>query len=299
MSDESFLVTGALGCIGAWTCVSLARQGTPVIAYDLGGSDHRLRLIASPEELDRIVFVEGDVTDLDALEHELAEHDVSHVIHLAALQVPFCKADPLLGARVNVVGTINVFEAVKRRELRTTLAYASSAAVYDSAGEIAPTTHYGVYKLANEGTAQVYWRDDGIASLGLRPFCVYGPGRDQGMTSTPTQAMLAAVRREPYRISFGGRTQFHYAPDVARAFIAAARRSPEEASVYNLGGPDVHVREVVSAIEAAAPDAAGLIELDDVPLPFPERLPEPTLDLELTPLADGVRETVDLFRAAT
>src|SRR6266542_1534387 len=111
MSDESFLVTGALGCIGAWTCVSLARQGTPVIAYDLGGSDHRLRLIASPEELDRIVFVEGDVTDLDALEHELAEHDVSHVIHLAALQVPFCKADPLLGAQVNVVGTINDLDA--------------------------------------------------------------------------------------------------------------------------------------------------------------------------------------------
>ena len=296
---ERFLVTGALGCIGAWTCITLVREGTPVVAYDLGGSDHRLRLIASAEELDRIAFVEGDVTDLDALERELAEHDATHVIHLAALQVPFCKADPLLGARVNVVGTINVFEAVKRRELGTTLAYASSAAVYDSEGEIAPTTHYGVYKLANEGTAQVYGEDDGIASIGIRPFCVYGPGRDQGMTSTPTQAMLAAVRGEPYRISFGGRTQFHYAPDVARAFLAAARRPPKGASVHNLGGPDVHVREVVSAIEAAAPDATGLIGLDDVPLPFPERLPEPRLALELTPLADGVRETIELFRTAS
>jgi UDP-glucuronate 4-epimerase len=294
-----FLVTGAYGCIGAWVVHELVGAGLPVVTFDLSSEARRVRLLLDDETVAAIPHVVGDITDLAAVERAVDEHGITNIVHLAALQVPFCRADPPLGARVNVVGTINVFEAVKRRELGTTLAYASSAAVYDSASEIAPTTHYGVYKLANEGTAQVYWRDDGIASLGLRPFCVYGPGRDQGMTSTPTQAMLAAVRREPYRISFGGRTQFHYAPDVARAFIAAARRSPEEASVYNLGGPDVHVREVVSAIEAAAPDAAGLIELDDVPLPFPERLPEPTLDLELTPLADGVRETVDLFRAAT
>jgi UDP-glucuronate 4-epimerase len=273
------------------------REDVPVVAYDLEGSDHRLRLIASAEELDRIALVEGDVTDLDALQQTLGEHDVTHVVHLAALQVPFCKADPLLGARVNVLGTLNVFEAVKRQELGTTLAYASSAAVYDPSGAIAPTTHYGAFKLANEGSAQVYWQDDGVGSVGLRPFCVYGPGRDQGLTSTPTQAMLAAARGEPYRISFGGRTQFHYAPDVARAFVSVARRPPEGASVFNLGGPDVHVRDVVETIEAAAPEARGLIELDDVPLPFPERLPEPVLALELTPLADGVRETIELFRS--
>jgi nucleoside-diphosphate-sugar epimerase len=272
------------------------REGVPVISYDLDGSDHRLRLIASDEELDRIEFVEGDVTHLDALERTFGEHDITHVVHLAALQVPFCKADPLLGARVNVLGTLNVFEAMKRQGLGTTLAYASSAAVYDPSGAIGPTTHYGVYKLANEGSAQVYWQDDRVASVGLRPFCVYGPGRDQGLTSTPTQAMLAAARGEPYRISFGGRTQFHYAPDVARAFVSVARRDPEGASVFNLGGADVHVHDVVDAIEAAAPEAAGLIELDDVPLPFLERLPEPILDLELTPLAMGVRETIELFR---
>jgi len=293
---ESFLVTGALGCIGAWTCRLLVEEGVAVVVYDLGDDPRRLRLIMAPGQLARVIFFKGDVTDLGALERALAEHEITNVVHLAALQVPFCKADPPLGARVNVLGTVNVFEAVKRRGLETTVAYASSAAVYDERGEIAPMTHYGVYKVANEGTARVYWQDDRVPSVGLRPFCVYGPGRDQGLTSTPTQAMLAAARGEPYRISFGGRTQLHYAPDVARAFIRASRTPFEGAAVYNLGGPAVHMGEVVAAIEAAAPETAGLVTFDDVPLPFPEQLAEPWFDAPLTPLADGVRETIELFR---
>lgn len=296
MSRERFLVTGALGCIGAWTCVTLVREGVHVVAFDLGDDRRRLELIAEPGELERVSFVRGDITEPAALERALAEHGITHAVHLAALQVPFCQADPVRGAAVNVVGTVNVFEAAKRTGLETTVAYASSAAVYDAHGDLAPTTHYGVYKLADEGSARIF-AAEGVASVGLRPFSVYGPGRDQGLTSTPTQAMLAAARGEPYRISFGGRTQLHYAPDVAGAFVAAARRPPEGAAVYNLGGPDVHMADVVAAIEEAAPEAAGLIEFDDVPLPFPERLPEPVLDVELTSLAEGVRQTVELFRS--
>jgi nucleoside-diphosphate-sugar epimerase len=118
-------------------------------------------------------------------------------VHLAALQVPFCKADPVLGAQVNVTGTVNVFEAAKRQGLDTTIAYASSAAVHNEHGEVAPRTLYGVYKVANEGTARIYADDDGVASIGLRPFIVYGPGRDQGLTADPTLAMQAAARGEP------------------------------------------------------------------------------------------------------
>ena len=117
---EEFLVAGALGCLGAWTCTILVRESAGVVAYDLGEDDHRLRLIALPEEIARITFVRGDVTDLGALERTLAGHEVTHVIHLAALQVPFVRADPVLGAQVNVVGTAAVFEAVKRRGPATT-----------------------------------------------------------------------------------------------------------------------------------------------------------------------------------
>ena len=115
MSAERFLVTGALGCIGAWTVRQLVRAGVPVTAFDLGTDHRRLELIMTPEELERVTFVVGDITDLASIERTLDERGITNVIHLAALQVPFCRADPPLGALVNVVGTVNLFEAVKRR----------------------------------------------------------------------------------------------------------------------------------------------------------------------------------------
>jgi UDP-glucuronate 4-epimerase len=155
-----------------------------------------------------------------------------------------------------------------------------------------------VFKMANEGTARIYWADDGIASVGIRPFIVFGPGRDQGMTSGPTAAMEAAARAEAYQIAFGGRTELHYAPDVARGLIDAARSSGEGAFTYDFPGNSVHMGEVVAAIESAAPEAAGLITFDDVQLPFPEELPGKRLDAAVTSLQDAVRETIGLFRAS-
>jgi nucleoside-diphosphate-sugar epimerase len=303
----TFLVTGVLGCIGAWVARTLVRDGAGVVGYDLGDAVHRLELVLSPEERARMTLVRGDVTDLDALGAALDEHEVTHVIHLAALQVPFAKADPPRGARVNVLGTVNVFEAVKaRRERIPGLAYASSAAVFGAADGVVvadddrgePATHYGVHKQADEGFARVYWRDDGVASVGLRPFVVYGPGRDQGLTAAPTLAMEAAARGEGFHVPFGGRAQYHYAPDVARAFVAAARDAGagEGAVAANLGGPAAAMAEVVRAIEAAAPETAGRITFDDVALPFPEEL-RTSRPVESTPLADGVRETIEHFRS--
>ena len=176
-----------------------------------------------------------------------------------------------------MTGTVNVFEAAKRHGLASTLAYASSAAVYDERGEVAPRTLYGVFKVANEGTARIYAADEGIASVGLRPFTVYGPARDQGLTAGPTLAMAAAARGEPYRIAFGGRTQMHYAPDVARAFVQAARSELAAAQTYNLGGEAVAIVDVVAAIEAAVPGAK--ITFDDVPLPVPGRAAEAVVRL--------------------
>ncbi len=202
---ERFFVTGALGCIGAWVVRNLVREGIPTVIYDLGGSQHRLRLIMSEDELEQINIINGDVTDLNAVEQAVKDTGATHIIHLAGLQVPFCKADPSLGARVNVVGTVNMFEAAKRAGIKH-LVYASSIAVYGSSEEYPeemlshdapqrPRTHYGVYKQANEGTARIYWQDDDMSSIGLRPYTVYGPGRDQGLTSAPTKAMLAAACR--------------------------------------------------------------------------------------------------------
>jgi nucleoside-diphosphate-sugar epimerase len=304
--SESWLVTGALGCIGAWIVRKLVRDGIPVATFDLGDDASRLHLIMEPDELERVTLVRGDVTELAALGRALDEHEVTHVVHLAALLIPLARADPTRGAVVNVVGTTNVFETVKqRREQIRGLAYASSAAVYDLVDVDAaaraedavghPTTLYGVHKLANEGTARVYWVEDRLPSVGLRPYIVYGPGRDTGMTAGPTLAMAAAVQGEPYTIGWSSRSTFNYAPDAARAFVDAARAATEEARVYNIPGTNAPMSEVVAAIESAVPGAR--INYDDVALPFPEEFATGGLAIPVTPLADGVRETVELFRA--
>jgi nucleoside-diphosphate-sugar epimerase len=154
-----------------------------------------------------------------------------------------------------------------------------------------------VHKQANEGAARIYWQDDRVASVGLRPHIVYGPGRDHGMTAGPTLAMAAAVRGEPYEIPFGGRAQFQYAPDAAQLFIDAARNAREGARVRNLGGPSEHVADVIAAIEAARPQAAGTITFkEDVLLALPEEM-EAERPVT-TPLRDGVRETVQVLAQA-
>lgn len=312
MSSERALVTGVLGCIGAWTAKALLAGGAEVVGYDLGSDRSRLELVLGGEAA-RVDVVAGDVTDPAALAQALDEREITRVVHLAALQVPACRERPALGARVNVLGTMNVLEAVKRRLDRIPgLAYASSAAVYgpsdpDPAPEAqggTPATHYGVFKLQNERAARIYRQDDGVPSIGIRPYTVYGPGRDQGLTSAPTLAMAAAARGEGHHVGFGGTVQYDYAPDVGAAFARAALTPGSDAVVANFPGAVAALAEVVAAIEAAAPEARGLITWDEhVRLPFPSALEAVALERALgplprTPLADGVRATVAAFRAA-
>jgi UDP-glucuronate 4-epimerase len=304
------LVTGALGCLGAWTLKALVELGEEPVGFDLGADDSRLRLVLTEDERARVTLVEGDVTDAAAVGRALDEHGITNVVHLAALQVPFVRADPERGARVNVHGTVVVLEAVKARLNRIRgIAYASSTAVYNvsdrspapESGGTAPSTLYGVFKLANEGTARVYWHDDDVASIGIRPYIVYGPGRDQGLTSGPSLAMAAAARGEGYTIAYGGTAQYDYAPDVGRAFAHASRAATEGAHVANFPGAPSTMQEVVDAIEVAAPTVAGKVFWEEGQLPFPESLESRLLErligpMHSTTLADAVRATVELYR---
>lgn len=310
---ERFLVTGALGCIGAWTVRTLVREGVPVVVFDLGRDTRRLQQIMTREELAAVTLHAGDITDLASLESALDEHGITSLIHLAALQVPFCRADPPLGARVNVVGTVNVFEAAKARKDRMAhVVYTSSIGMFAAddvdpgTGKLSadayphPTNHYGVYKQANEGNARVYWQDDGLSSIGLRPLTVYGVGRDQGMTSGPTKAIVAAVLGQAYTIAFGGPTLFQYAEDVARTLIMASRSSLVGAHVFNLPGSVADGAQLVAAIEAAVPEAKGLVGFEPDTLPFPHQVDSDGIEaigeVPLTPFTDGVRASAEIYR---
>jgi UDP-glucuronate 4-epimerase len=305
VSRESWLVTGALGCIGAWTCAALAADGVDVVGFDLGESRGRLELAGAAN----VDVVRGDITDGEHLARVLDEREVTHVVHLAALLIPLIKRDPPHGTAVNVGGTVNVLDAAKTRGIQ--VAYASSAAVYSKEDDFGtpvandapghPVTFYGVHKQACEGLARIFWQEERVPSIGIRPWIVYGPGRDTGLTASPTLAMEAAARGEDYEIAFGGRTQMQLASDTARVFVACARAASEDARVFHLGGPAVGMSEVARAIEEAAQGVTIVVD-EQTLLPFPEEFDGTALDeaigpISWTPLRDGVRRTIDRLRA--
>lgn len=309
-ASNTYLVTGALGCIGAWTVYHLLQEGARVVSLDVATDTHRLDLLLTAEEQAAITKIRGDLSDPCQVLGAFKAHAVTHVIHLAALQVPSCKANPAHGAQVNVVGTINVFEAARQTGIRH-MAVASSIAIYGPSADYppglvphtalpAPRTLYGVYKLASEGIARIYWQDYGISSVTLRPHAVYGLGRDQGLTSDPTQAMLAAAAGLPYRIRFGGPLQMQWVSDVARQFIQAARVHLEGAHGFNLGGDIVDVPQVIGLIRQVKPSAR--ISHTGPALPSPGGFDDRQLQrycapVYHTPLADGIRHTIEQFEA--
>ena len=306
------LVTGAFGCIGSWVVRGLLADGERPVAFDLGEDPWRPRMIVGDDVAQRVTLVRGDIADREAVTRVVQEHDVRRIIHLAAWQVPLCRQDPSRGALVNVVGTANVFEAARAAGSRVErVVYASSAGVYGPPSLYPPgplrddapphpTTHYGVYKLANEATARVYWEEHHIRSSGFRPLTVYGPGRDVGVTATPTLAMKAAVLGRRYELHWGGSTDMIYVDDVARALIRAARAALDRARVYNLHGSSATLADVVRVIETAWPEAKGLITHVDQPMPFASALDDTRYQRDLGPapataLVDGVRRTLDEF----
>lgn len=306
------LVTGAFGCIGSWVVRALLARGERPVAFDVGEDPWRLRMITSEDVAQRITLVRGDITDRAALTRVVREHAVDRIIHLAAWQVPLCRQDPPKGALINVVGTANVFEAAMASEGRVRrVVYASSAGVFGPPhryppGPLAddapphPATHYGIYKVANEETARVYWAEHAIPSMGFRPLTVYGPGRDFGVTAAPTLAMKAAVVGRAFQIPYGGATDLIFTEDVARALIAAADATLDGARVYNLHGEVVRIADVVDRIGRAWPEAKGTISHVESAMPFADALADTRYQNDLGPapatsFETGLRRTLDDF----
>jgi UDP-glucuronate 4-epimerase len=309
---DVFMLTGSMGCIGAWTLRNLVSEGVKVIATDLGTDPVRPRQVMSEAQLAHVTFEKLDVTDLNAVKEMVARHGVTHIIHLAGLQVPFCRANPSLGAHVNVVGTVNILEAARAHWGQVQgVSYASSLAVLGPASlytetpigddaPLHPETLYGVYKQANEGTARIYWQDWKIPSVGLRPYIVYGVTRDQGMTSDIAKAMLAIAAGRPYHIRFGGPVCLQYADDVAKIFIRSARADVQGAAACNLRNDLVDVGDFVNLLKAKFPEAQITYAADNL-LPFPSDLDDSGLrriigPVPHTPLEQAIDDTVSLFR---
>ena len=307
------LITGGYGFIGAWIIRNLLARGERIWVYDLKEDPRRLRQILPESEVAKVTFIQGDVMDQKRLQEVLAERKISHLIHLAGLQVPTCRANPILGAQVNVIGTLAVFEAVRLAgDQIKRLIYASSAAVFGSPDKypsgplpddvkLLPSTHYGHFKCCNEGNAAIYYQDFGISSIGLRPWTVYGVGRDLGMTSEPTKAIKSVAIGKPYHISYGGWQDLQYVDDVAKTFVRCLEAPYRGAKSYNLRGAVVELPTFFQALCEVEPKAKSLVTHGDRQIAIAYDLDDAALQkdigpLAITPLKEGIRQTLELFR---
>jgi nucleoside-diphosphate-sugar epimerase len=312
VSSRRFLVTGAKGFIGSWIVKELVDRGDQPFIFDIDTESSRLAALLTPEQMLSIQLVQGDITQFKDLDKAVVDNGITHVLHLAGIQVPFCAADPIRGAMINVVGTLNVFEVARCRcDLVQSVVYASSAAVFgpeEAYGEgtvqegapLLPGTHYGVFKQCNEGNARVYFQNDGISSVGLRPGTVYGVGRDKGMTSGPTKAIKATVVGQPYIIRFTGGMDMEYVRDTARIFIRCAEAGLIGAKTYSLRGNVMRVNEFLTVLGQILPFSKTLIKAEGNQLPVSYDIDDSLLQNDLagvhkTPLEEGIRETAAIF----
>jgi nucleoside-diphosphate-sugar epimerase len=293
------LITGGGGFLGAWIVRTLTARGIAVRVMELR-DDRRIARAVLGERAETLDWMTGDVRRADDVRAVM--RDCNCVIHLAGLLTPACQQDPLLGAAVNVAGTLNVFEAAKEAGIRKVL-YSSSGGVYgpDDPDFPLPTTHYGAFKLANEGSARAYWLEHGIASIGFRPFVIYGPGRETGLTAGPTLACRAVALGEPYTIPYTGRSGLVFVGDVASAYERAIATSFDGAHVINQAGHSTDMQEVIHELRQI--DPAADIRSEGPPMPSLSTAngftgAEVLGALDVTPLRTGLQVTVEHYREA-
>ena len=291
------LITGGGGFLGATIMRRLMKSNINVRVFDTSNNRDLISRFVGEKALE-IEWHVGDITDASAVLNVSRGCDA--IIHLAGVMTPYCQKDPLSGAMINVIGTINVFEAAKYCGIHKVI-YTSSGGVFGLEDDEVPfpMTHYGAFKLANEGSARAYWAEDRIASIGFRPFVIYGPGREVGLSAGPTLACKAAAKGEPYTIPLTGVIGLVYVEDVAAAFEMAACASIDGAHTINLSGEPISIDGIVEVIRRLVPGAQ--IDCKGKSLPSVSTVKDEYINALLsfppaTSLENGLRQTIEFYR---
>jgi len=246
LNGASVLVTGATGFVGPYLVQALAEKNARVNILSMGMDEIPSSLCA--ENLDIVI---GDVTKPETLDG--ITEGVDFVFHLAAISnVDYAVKNPVKTYDVNVRGTLNLLEEVRKNPVQK-FVYISSSHVYgvpqyipiDEKHPLAPREPYSASKAAAENIVTAYFSAYGINTAIVRPFNIYGPGQDESflIPSIVKQASCSDVIKvgnlEPSR-------DFTYITDVVAGFLKIAESG---SGVYNIGsGIEVKVGDLVSKI---------------------------------------------------
>ena len=293
---KKIIIFGGCGFLGSWIVKSFLLKGYNVSIFDLKIQKELLSYVIG-KDINKIKFIQGDITNYDQVQEATSKMD--HVINLAGLMTPDCSFNPILGAKVNVLGSINVFEALKKNNIKF-LVYASSAGVFGQKDKYNPfpETHYGAYKLAVEGVARAYFNEANISSVGIRPYVIYGPGREIGGTAGVTLACKAAKQGYNYTINFSGKAGFVFVEDVTNLVERLIDKAPIGALTMNINGITTSVENFVSIIKKIIPDAK--VKFNGKSLNVVEEILEggPSkifYDFKYTSLDHGINKTINFY----
>ena len=242
------VIYGGSGFIGAWITKLLLVNNFQITIFDKKINEDLLSRIVG-KNIEKIHFVEADILEYETVLKTAKDH--TFLINLVGLMTPDCSNNPRLGNQVNVIGSINVFEAALEAKCNLVV-YTSSGGVYGQKDKINPfpETHYGSYKLAVEGIARAYSLENKLNSFGLRPFVVYGPGRETGGTASISIACKAVAEDKEYKIEFGGGAGFVYVEDIANIVLKILQSLPNGAQVMNVNGISGKVANIVEYLNS-------------------------------------------------
>ncbi len=278
------LITGA-GIIGCHTAQLLAARGESVVLLDLHPAHDAIRSIVSDS---RVTVVAGDVTDFGALEQLAQAHQIEAIVHTAALLSTAIRRDPLAGIHVNVMGTANVLELARKRQLRRVVLASSATVGYQAFAEFdgaafpedfslrflahRPASIYVGTKVAGEHLGLLYRDLYGVAVVVLRYCAVVSawsgpgtsvPGKVLSSLVLPARRGEVAVFDDPFIVWLSGE-EFIDARDCASANVAAIDAKAPNQGVYNIGqGTLASFDDVVAAVRMLYP--ALRVELTVLP----------------------------------
>ncbi|MCP9340583.1 NAD-dependent epimerase/dehydratase family protein [Stutzerimonas xanthomarina] len=242
MAELPVLVTGGAGFIGSNLVDALVARGYTVRVLDNLSTGKRSNL---PDD-EGVELIVGDVADAQTMRD--AVQGCRAVVHLAAVaSVQASVDDPVGTHQSNLVGTLNLCEAMRAEGVRRVV-FASSAAVYGNNGEgapigedtpKAPLTPYATDKLASEHYLDFYRRQHGLEPVVFRFFNIYGPRQDP---SSPYSGVISifterAQKGLPIAI-FGDGEQtrdFLYVGDLVELLVQALERPIAEPGEVNVG----------------------------------------------------------------
>jgi UDP-glucose 4-epimerase len=307
------LVTGGTGLIGSKIGRSLSASGNQVVALDVA--------IPASADFSFLRAVErGRVDDLDGIVRVIQTHKIDVIVHLAGVLGGASEDDPLSASRINVMGTLTVFEAARLCGVRRVVT-ASSMVVFGAdreyGGEITDDSPrlgakrapiYSAGKIYMEMAGELYTQRYGVTVAGLRPSIVYGPGRQSGATAFASQLIVNPALGKPVRVANGDAVaNMVYVDDVADAFcalVAAPERAFAKHRFFNTGGDRCTIAQFADAVRKTIPDAQIEVEAGGAGeiMDYPTRLSDAGLRDEVgfrrryTPIETGVAAYIRAIR---